>query len=124
MSEVRANYDKCWKEALNEYFEDFLSFFFPKAHKAVDWTQPPESLDKELQNITASAEAGDGVADKLYKVRLLDKKEAWILIHVEVQSDYDVNLEKRIYTYNYRAAELYDKFVVSLALEISNKLLS
>ncbi|WP_017749201.1 DUF4351 domain-containing protein [Scytonema hofmannii] len=46
----------------------------------------------------------------------MDKKEAWILIHVEVQSYYDVNLEKRIYTYNYRAAELYDKFVVSLAV--------
>ncbi|GAB1541145.1 hypothetical protein NUACC21_38150 [Scytonema sp. NUACC21] len=48
MSEVRANYDKSWKEALNEYFEDFLAFFFPEAHRAIDWTQTPELLDKEL----------------------------------------------------------------------------
>ncbi|MEC4818899.1 MAG: DUF4351 domain-containing protein [Scytonema sp. PMC 1069.18] len=116
MTDIRADYDKSWKEALNEYFEDFLAFFFPAVHAAIDWTQTPESLDKELQNITASAQAPDGVADKLYKVQLLDKKEAWILIHVEVQSYYDVDLEKRIYTYNYRAGELYDKFVVSLAV--------
>ncbi|GAA6623464.1 hypothetical protein [Scytonema sp. NUACC26] len=85
--------------------EDFLAFFFPAAHSAINWTQTPQSLDKELQNITAGAETGDGIADKLYKVMLLDKKEAWILIHVEVQSYYDVYLSKRIYTYNYPAGD-------------------
>jgi hypothetical protein len=116
MTEVRANYDKSWKEALNEYFENFLAFFFPAIHRAIDWRHTPESLDKELHNITASAETEDGIADKLYKVKLLDETEAWILIHVEMQSYYDVRFEKRMYTYNYRAVELYDKFVVSLAV--------
>jgi len=38
------------------------------------------------------------------------------LIHIEIQSHYDVKFEKRMYTYNYRATDLYDKFVVSLAI--------
>jgi predicted transposase YdaD len=116
MSEVTANYDESWKEALNEYFESFLCFFFPLAHEAIDWTQKPESLDKELQEITASAKTERRIADKLYKVWLLDKQQIWILIHIEIQSQYDVDFEERIYIYNYRAFDLYHKFVVSLAI--------
>ena len=93
MSEITANYDESWKEALNEYFESFLSFFFPLAYQAIDWTQKPESLDKELQAITASAKTERRIADKLYKVWLLDKQQIWILIHIEIQSQYDVNFE-------------------------------
>ena len=116
MSEITANYDESWKEALNEYFDSFLSFFFLSAYEAIDWTQIPESLDKELQEITASAETEKRIADKLYKVWLLDKRQAWILIHIEIQSNYDVDFEERMYTYNYRAFDLYHKFVVGLAI--------
>ncbi len=34
---------------LENYFEDFLNFFFPQAHQGIDWTQGFEFLDKELQ---------------------------------------------------------------------------
>lgn len=115
-NEITANYDESWKEALNEYFDDFLSFFFPLAYEAIDWTQKPESLDKELQQITASSETENRIADKLYKVWLLDKTQAWILIHIEVQSNYDVDFQERMYTYNYRAFDLYHKFVVGMAI--------
>jgi hypothetical protein len=114
--EITANYDESWKEALNEYFDDFLSFFFPLAYEAIDWTQKPESLDKELQQITASSETEKRIADKLYKVWLLNKTQAWILIHIEVQSNYDVDFQERMYIYNYRAFDLYHKFVVGLAI--------
>jgi hypothetical protein len=86
------------------------------AHKAIDWTQKPESLDKELQEITASAKTQRRIADKLYKVWLLDKQQIWILIHIEIQSQYDVDFEERMYIYNYRAFDLYHKFVVGLAI--------
>ena len=112
MSEVTANYDQSWKEALNEYFESFLAFFFPVAHQAIDWTKTPESLDKELQEITASGETKNRITDKLYKVWLLDQTQVWILIHIEIQSQYDVNFEERMYIYNYRAFDLYHQFVV------------
>lgn len=115
-NEITANYDESWKEALNEYFDSFLSFFFPVAYKAIDWTKPPESLDKELQQITASSSTEKRIADKLYKVWLLDKTQVWILIHIEIQSQYDVDFQERMYIYNYRAFDLYHKFVVGLAI--------
>jgi hypothetical protein len=54
MSEVRANYDRSWKEALNQYFPSFLSFFFPDIDALIDWTKTPISLVKEFQQIAAS----------------------------------------------------------------------
>jgi hypothetical protein len=55
MNQTTANYDEPWKEALTEYFEAFLGFFFPEVHQLIDWTKIPESLEKELKRITASA---------------------------------------------------------------------
>ena len=68
MNPTTANYDEPWKEALTEYFEAFLYFFFPEVHQLIDWTQIPESLEKELKRITASAKTKKRFADKLYSV--------------------------------------------------------
>ncbi|NEQ64855.1 MAG: transposase [Symploca sp. SIO2D2] len=111
-----ANYDTPWKEALQQYFEPFLSFFFPKVHALIDWGQPPESLDKELEQILRQADSGERVADKLFKVWLLDGKTTWVLVHVEVQSQYNSDFAKRIYQYSYRAFDLYEQPVISLAV--------
>ena len=117
------SYDESWKEALNEYFESFLIFFFPEVHQLIDWTQTPRSLDKELQEITASSATEKRIADKLYQVWLLDKRVIWILIHIEIQSQYEVDFGERMYVYNYRSFDLYHKPVVSLAVlgDESNK---
>jgi len=111
-----ANYDTPWKEALQQYFEPFLSFFFPKVHALIDWGQPPESLDKELEQILRQADSGERVADKLFKVWLLDGKITWVLIHVEVQSQYKSDFAQRVYQYSYRAFDLYEQPVISLAV--------
>jgi hypothetical protein len=116
MVQKTANYDESWKEALSEYFEPFLSFFFPQVHQLIDWTQVPQSLDKELQQITALSETKKRFADKLYQVWLLDGQEVWILIHIEIQSQYEPDFPQRMYIYNYRAFDLYHKPVVSLAI--------
>jgi len=55
MTSETANYDEPWKKALSEYFEAFLCFFFPEVHQLIDCTKIPESLEKELKRITASA---------------------------------------------------------------------
>ncbi|GBF79515.1 hypothetical protein AsFPU1_0911 [Aphanothece sacrum FPU1] len=104
MNQLTANYDESWKESLSEYFEDFLSFFFPSVYELIDWTQIPQSLDKELQQITASSETKKRFADKLYQVWLLDGEEVWILIHIEIQSQYEVDFPKRMYIYNPHSA--------------------
>lgn len=115
-NEPNANYDEPWKEALGEYFEDFLQFFFPQVHNLIDWSKPPKSLDKELQQITASSDSTSRFADKLFQVWQKNNQETWILIHIEVQSQEESDFAKRMYIYNYRAFDLYEKPVVSLAV--------
>jgi hypothetical protein len=46
MNPTTANYDEPWKEALTEYFEAFLYFFFPEVHQLIDWTRKPGFLKK------------------------------------------------------------------------------
>jgi hypothetical protein len=116
MNAITANYDESWKEALSEYFDSFLDFFFSPIYQQIDWTKIPQALDKELQQITASSDTEKCIADKLYQVWLLDQQEIWILIHIEIQSQYDRDFCQRMYIYNYRAFDLYQKPVVSLAI--------
>jgi hypothetical protein len=116
MIEITANYDQTWKEAITQYFEQFLNFFYPQLYQQINWQKTPIALDKELEQITASAETEKRHADKLYKVWLLDNQEIWLLIHIEVQSQYDKDFPKRIYIYNYRTFDLYGQPVVSLAI--------
>jgi len=116
MNAITANYDESWKEALSEYFDSFLDFFFSPIYQQIDWTKIPQALDKELQQITASSDTEKCIADKLYQVWLLDQQELWILIHIEIQSQYDRDFSQRMYIYNYRAFDLYQKPVVSLAI--------
>jgi hypothetical protein len=81
MSEIIANYDEPWKEAIGEYFDYFLDFFFPDVYNLIDWSKKPISLDKELQKITADSQDGKRLVDKLFKVWLKDNQEIWILVH-------------------------------------------
>jgi hypothetical protein len=116
MMEITANYDETWKEVIGAYFDSFLTFFYPEIYQQIDWTKNPISLDKELEQITASADSKTRHADKLFQVWLLDNQEVWILIHVEVQSQYDKEFSQRMFIYNYRAFDLYHKPVISLAI--------
>ena len=116
MVEVTANYDETWKDAIDNYLADFLAFFYPEVYQVINWEKTPISLDKELEQITAASQTEKRRADKLFKVWLKDNQEVWILIHVEVQSQYDREFTQRMFIYNYRAFDLYHKPVISLAI--------
>ncbi|MCT7956096.1 transposase [Laspinema palackyanum] len=113
---VKADYDAPWKEAITLYFEQFLKFFFPDIHRQIDWSQPYRSLDKELLELGRDSEVGTQFPDKLFEVKLINGNPLWILIHVEVQSQYVKDFSQRIYQYNYRAFDQYNKPVVSIAI--------
>ncbi|MBF2078915.1 MAG: transposase [Synechococcales cyanobacterium T60_A2020_003] len=113
---VPANYDEAWKAAIEQYFEAFVAFFFPVAHQAIDWQRGFEFLDQELQQIVRDAEAGTRYVDKLLKVWRKDGVEAWLLLHVEIQSQRDGDFAKRMYVYHYRIFDRYEQEVVSLAV--------
>lgn len=68
MPDLPADYDSPWKEILEQYFPEFMAFFFPAAHAEVDWTKGYEFLDKELQQVVRDAELGRRFADKLVSI--------------------------------------------------------
>jgi hypothetical protein len=111
-----ANYDASWKEALERYFKQFLAFFFPQIHAEVDWQRGCEFLDSEFQQVVRDAEVGKRFVDKLVKVWRRDGEEVYVLIHVEIQSQYDAEFSRRMYIYNYRIFDRYNREVVSLAI--------
>ena len=110
------DYDSPWKEILEEYFEDFLEFFFPGVSCEIDWEKGYTFLDKELQQVVQDAELGRRLADKLVQVWRKGGKETWVLVHVEVQGQEESLFGKRMFVYNYRIFDRYDRPVVSLAL--------
>ncbi len=111
-----SDFDSPWKEALDRYFEAFLDFFFPKAHAEIDWTRGYEALDKELQQIVREAEWGRRLVDKLVKVWRTSGQEEWVLVHVEVQAQEEAGFARRMYVYNYRLFDRYNREVASLAV--------
>ena len=116
MTEQRTDYDSPWKEVIELYFPRFLEFFFPLAYDAIDWAQPHEFLDTELQQLEPDAEIGRRLVDKVVKVWLLEGEQVWVLVHVEVQGQYEREFAQRMYTYNYRLFDRHQQRVISLAI--------
>jgi hypothetical protein len=113
---AQQDYDSPWKEILTRFFPHFMAFFFPDIHAAIDWPRGFEFLDKELQKIAVKAALGRRLADKLVKVYLLDGREVWVLIHIEVQGKRERGFALRMFVYHYRIFDSYAKKVVSLAI--------
>ncbi|NMC62839.1 MAG: Rpn family recombination-promoting nuclease/putative transposase [SAR324 cluster bacterium] len=56
------------------------------------------------------------IADILASVTLKDKSESWIAVHIEIQSQKDINFAERMYIYNHRIWERFKKEVFSIAV--------
>ncbi len=110
------DHDSPWKDALEVFFQPFMDFLYPDISQLIDWQQPIEFLDKELQKITRKAKNSRRYADKLVRVHFLNGSEKWILIHVEVQGAADTNFSERMFVYYYRIRDRYQKPVISLAV--------
>lgn len=110
------DYDSPWKEAIEHHFPEFMAFFFPDIAVLIDWSKGFAFLDQELRSVVRDAETGKRYVDKL--VRVVHKKggEQWIYVHIEVQSCYDHILGLRIFTYNYRVFDKFERPVASLVI--------
>ena len=113
---TNADFDSTWKEALRLYFQAFLLFFFPEIHDIIDWNREHISLESEMQQMTGESEAAKRITDKLFKVWLRSGKPAWILIHIEIQSQYEADFLARIHYYNCLARGQYERQVISLII--------
>ncbi len=109
-------YDSPWKEAIENYFQECLEFFFPLAAQGIDWQRGYNFLDKELQQIAPDAEIGRRYVDKLVQVWQHDGGEKWVLIHLEVQSYEESNFAQRMYVYHYRLFDRYHRSIASFAI--------
>jgi hypothetical protein len=113
---ARGDLDSPWKETLEHFLAPALALLFPHIHDAIDWQRGYVSLDKELQKVVRDARLGLRLADKLFKVWRKDGREAWLLIHVEVQGQKERDFPERMFIYNYRIFDRYHRPVVSLAI--------
>ncbi|NER35510.1 MAG: transposase [Oscillatoria sp. SIO1A7] len=113
---TNADFDNTWKEALRLYFQAFLLFFFPTVHDIIDWNRQHISLESEMQQMTGESEAAKRITDKLFQVWLRSGEPAWILIHIEIQSQYEADFADRIYYYNCLAVGQYGRPVISVAI--------
>ena len=115
------DFDTAWKEAIDLFFEPFMAFFFADAHREIDWSRGFEMLDTELRQISREAEQGRRVADKLVKVWRTSGQEEWVLVHVEVQSQHEQDFAERMFVYNYRLFDRYNRKVASFAVLGDNR---
>ena len=128
------DYDSPWKEAIEQYLPEFLELFFPNVAHEIEWEKGYEFLDKELQKVVREATSQERSVDKLVKVwrkpadeesedsaskkkgqkskKEKKSKEAWVFIHIDVQSQYETNFGQRLYIYNYR---LFDRYLQPIA---------
>jgi hypothetical protein len=112
----RSDLDSPWKDVLQRFLRQFLAYFFPHIHDDIDWERGYESLDKELNQILRTARVKKRLADKLFKVWRKNGAEAWLLIHVEVQGQREEDFPERMFIYNYRIYDRYQRTVVGLAV--------
>jgi len=77
-----------------------MSFFFAEAKEEIDFDKGYEFLDKELQKVVREATSSESRVDKLVRVWRKSGKQAWVYIHIDVQSQYDSGFSKRMFTYN------------------------
>jgi len=111
---ARQDYDSPWKEIRARFFPDFMAFFFPDIRAAIDWSRGFEFLDTEMQKIIVEAAMGRRLADKLVKVYLLDRREVWLLIHIEAQGKREEGFAKRMLVYHYRIFEKHEQHKIMI----------
>ena len=116
MTADRDDYDSPWKDAVERYLPEFMAFFFPAAHAAIDWSKGYAFLDKELQAVVQDAELGRRFVDALARVTLIGGGEAWILAHIEVQGKQETSFAERMLVYNYRLFDRYRRPIASFAV--------
>lgn len=110
------DYDSPWKEALEIYFRECLELLFPHAASEIAWSRGYEFLEQELRQVTREAETNRRVVDKLARVWKLDGGETWVLIHLEVQGQWEADFDVRMFTCNYRIFDLHQRQVATFVV--------
>ena len=117
----QVDYDSPWKEIIEQFFPEFIAFFFTGIYNDVNWSRGYEFLDKELQKVVRDSQTGRKRVDKLVKVWRKNGEEAWIGVHIEVQGQYEREFARRMFQYNTLLYNHYQRIIVSLAVLSDNR---
>jgi hypothetical protein len=109
-------HDSPWKDAIEGAFPEFMAFYFPAAHAAIDWTRAHTFLNQELRKVVRDAASGKKFVDVLVRVTGLDQAERLLYVHVEVQTQRDEAFARRMFTYHHRLIDRWGQAVASFAV--------
>ena len=116
----KTEFDSPWKEIIEFFFPQFMEFFVPGSEKVINWNKKIKFLDKEFQKITKESADKRRYTDKLVEVVLKNNEKKWVLIHVEVQAQKEMEFSERMFVYNYRIFDRYGIPVTSIAILADN----
>jgi Putative transposase, YhgA-like len=108
--------DILWKGIIEDFFPEFLMYFYPNDYQLFDFTKGFEFLDKELEQMEFPSFSKRRIADKLVKVCTKEGEEKWVLVHLEVQGYEDKIFAERMFTYYYRIWDKYRQKIAALVL--------
>ena len=110
--------DELLKGVFEDFFPDFLRFFYPSADKVFDLGKGIEFLDKELLAIVPDRKSGSGkrIADLLAKVRCRDGTDKCILVHTEIERGSNKEFGMRMFEYYYRILDHHRRPVEAIAV--------
>jgi hypothetical protein len=115
------DFDGAWKDIIELFLPEFISFFLPKLHEEIDYNVEPTYLEQELQHILETKGYKKKTTDKLIKMGLKNGKSKWILLHIEVQSYFEKLFGRRMFIIFSWLFTKYDESLVALAIYTSNK---
>jgi hypothetical protein len=115
MSKTASDYDEPWKEMCDTSFQKVLELSCPDLVKDIDWNQPAQFLNTELQTLAPSAKVGRQHVDHLAKVVWKPSGDT-VLIHTEVQSQVERSLGRRLFEYSTSLQKIHRLDVISLVL--------
>lgn len=113
------NLDILWKGLLEDTFDDFLRFVNPNADALLDLSRGVQFLDTELKQ-TFRPEKGiyrkARAVDKLARVFTREGREEFVLVHVEVQGQYQQDFARRMFQYYYRLFDKYNRRITAYVI--------
>ena len=111
-------YARPWRRALDLYLEDFFRFFFPDAHREIDWSRPTDRLDGARPDPLPGTRYEDHVVTQ--RIRVIthgyEHRSVVVVIHIEVQALPPGLFAERMYLYHCSTFDRFRDEVVSLAV--------
>ena len=118
--EERMDYDGWWKDVIECYWPDFLSWALPELYRNADLTKKPEFLSKELRDTIHLPDGEDHnsayFVDELVKIHMKDGGEEWVLLHIEIQGPGGEDISFRMVVYCCLIFGHYRRMPIGLAI--------